>query len=85
MLLKSRKKVEVQLGPFASFELRKVAIAIQKYIVPWSIAMFSLSFLKMQTIKTYREIYILHTSIELHESEVVPEPDICFCRERARL
>ncbi len=34
-----KKKVEVQLGPCASssFVLRKVATAIQKYVVPWSI------------------------------------------------
>ncbi len=47
-----KKQVEVQLGPFACFALRKVATAIQKYIVPWSIAMFGLSFQKMQTIET---------------------------------
>ncbi len=77
-----KKKVELQLGPFASFALRKIATAIQKYIVPWSIAtIFGLSFPKMQTIKTYREMHILQTRIELHESE----PDIFFCRERARL
>ena len=49
-----KKQVEVQLGPFACFALRKVATAIQKYIVPWSIAMCSLSFQKMQTIEKFR-------------------------------
>jgi hypothetical protein len=39
-----KKQVEVQLGPFACFALRKFSTAIQKYIVPWSIAMFGLSF-----------------------------------------
>jgi hypothetical protein len=46
-------KVEVQMGPFATFAERKVAMEIQKYIVLWSIAMFGLSFLKIQTIETY--------------------------------
>jgi hypothetical protein len=36
------------MGPFASFAERKVATAIQKTIVQWSIAMFGLSFPKMQ-------------------------------------
>ncbi len=72
-----KAQVEVQLGPFASCALRKVATAIQKCMVLWSIAMFGLSFPKMQTIETYTDMYILHTRIEeLHESE----PDICFCR-----
>ena len=34
----------------------------------------------MQTIEAYREMYMLHTRIELQESET----DICFCREHAR-
>ncbi len=80
MLLKSRKKVRCNWS-LRLFCIRKVATAIQKHIVPWSIAMFRLSFPKMQTIETYREMYILHPSIDLNESE----PYTCFCRERARL
>ncbi len=72
--LEIKIKVEVQLGSFASCALRKVATAMQKCIVLWSIAMFGLSSPKMQTIETYSEMYILHTRIELHESE----PDIFF-------
>jgi hypothetical protein len=53
-----KKQVEVKLGPFASFALRKVATAIEKYNVPWSIAMFGSSFPKMQTIETYREMLV---------------------------
>ena len=53
-----KKKVEVNTGPFAAFTDRKIAIAIQKYMVPWSIAMFGYSFPKMQTLETYREMMI---------------------------
>jgi hypothetical protein len=42
-----KKKVEVKLGPFTSFTERKVATAIQKFIFPWGIAIFGLSFQKM--------------------------------------
>jgi hypothetical protein len=56
--LESKKKVEVKYGPFASYTERKVATAIQKYMVLWSIAMFWLSFPKMQTIETYLEMLI---------------------------
>jgi hypothetical protein len=41
------------MGPFANFAERKVVSEIQKYTVLWSIAMFGLSFQKMQTILTY--------------------------------
>ncbi len=34
-----KKQVEVKMGPFATFNDRRIAIATQKYIVPWSIAM----------------------------------------------
>ncbi len=51
-----KKKVEMQLVPVATFAARKVVTAFQKYIVLWSIAMLGLSFPKMQTIKTYKEM-----------------------------
>jgi hypothetical protein len=54
----SKKKVVVNMGPFAAFNDRKITIAIQKYIVQWSIAMFCNSFPKLQTLKTYREMMI---------------------------
>ena len=53
-----KKQVEVKMGPFATFNDRKIAIATQKYIVPWSIALFGYSLTKLQTIDTYREMLI---------------------------
>ncbi len=53
-----KKTVEVNAGPLASFNDRKIAIAIQKTMVPWSIAVFGFSFPKMQTLDTYREMMI---------------------------
>ena len=53
-----KKQVEVKMGPFATFNDRKIAIATQKYIVPWSIALFCYFFPKLQTIDTYREMLI---------------------------
>ena len=53
-----KKQVEVKIGPFATFNDRKIVIATQKYIVPWSIALFGYSFPKLQTIDTYREMMI---------------------------
>ncbi len=50
--------VEVKMGPFASFNEQSVASAIQKSIVPWSIAMFGFGYPKLQTIETYREMMI---------------------------
>jgi hypothetical protein len=40
----SKKNIVLQAGPFSAFNDRKIAIAIQKYMVPWSIAMFGYSF-----------------------------------------
>jgi hypothetical protein len=74
-----RKKVEVQLGPFATFAERKVAAALQKYIVPWSIAMFGISFPKMHTIETYKEMLVAIIETE----ELMPcNPD---CAKEAKL
>ena len=53
-----KKQIEVQAGPFSAFNDRKIAIAIQKFMVPWSIAMHGYSFPKLQTIETYREMMI---------------------------
>ena len=53
-----KKTVEVQMGPFASFNLRKISSSIQQSIVPWSIALFGYSFPKLQTFDTYREMMI---------------------------
>jgi hypothetical protein len=75
-----RKKVEVQLGPFATFAERKVATALQKYIVPWSIAMFGISFPKTHTIETYKEMLVAIIDAE----ELMPgiSPD---CAKEAKL
>ena len=68
----------VNAGPFAAFNDRKVAIMIQKYMVPWSIAMFGYSFPKLQTTKTYREMMIAVIDAE----ELLPgHPD---CAKEAR-
>jgi hypothetical protein len=53
-----KKQVEGKMGPFAIFNERNVATAIQKSFVQWSIAMFCYSFQKLQTIKMYREMMI---------------------------
>ena len=74
-----RKKVEVQLGPFATFAERKVATAVQKYTVQWSIAMLGISFPKMQTIETYKEMLVAIIDAE----ELMPcHPD---CTKEAKL
>ena len=46
------------MGPFASFNLRKISSSIQQSIVLWSIAMFGYSFPKLQTFDTYREMML---------------------------
>jgi hypothetical protein len=70
--------VEVKMGPFASFNEWSVASAIQKSIVPWSIAMFRFGYPKLQTIKTYREMMIAIINAE----QLLPgHPD---CTKEAR-
>ncbi len=53
-----KPKVELKMGPFASFNEQSVASAIQKSSVQWSIAMFGFGYPKLQTIETYREMMI---------------------------
>jgi hypothetical protein len=74
-----KKKVEVNTGPFAAFTDRKIAIAIQKYMVPWSIAMFGYSFPKMQTLETYWEMMI--AVIDTEELFLPGHPD---CEKEAK-
>ena len=40
------KALDVIAGPFATFDARKVDTAMQKYIVPWSIALEGFSYAK---------------------------------------
>ena len=54
----SKKKVEVQTGPFATFSVKKIASRMQQYIVPWSIAVHGLSYAKNMSIDTVKEMLI---------------------------
>ena len=73
-----KKQIEVQAGPFSAFNDRKIAIAIQKFMVPWSIAMHGYSFPKLQTIETYREMMI---AIIIAEELLPGHPD---CAKEAK-
>jgi hypothetical protein len=74
-----KKTVEVNAGPLATFNDRKIAIAIQKYMVQWSIAMVGYSFPKMQTLNTYREMMIAVIDAE----ELLPGHPDCVKVEKA--
>ncbi len=56
-----RKKpgpVEVQAGPFATFLDKSAAFSMQKYIVPWCIARYGLSFPKELSLESVQEMLI---------------------------
>jgi hypothetical protein len=50
--------VEVQAGPFATFLDKSVASSMQKYIVPWCIARYGLSFSKELSPDSVQEMMI---------------------------
>ena len=45
------EEIDVNEGPFAAFSQKKMASAIQRFIVPWNIAIHGLSYSKMLTEK----------------------------------
>ena len=46
-----KREIDVNAGPFAAFLDKKAASAMQKFIVPWNIALHGLSFAKKMTNK----------------------------------
>ncbi len=48
---KGMEDIEVNEGPFAAFSQKKMASAIQRFIVPWNIAIHGLSYSRMLTEK----------------------------------
>ncbi len=46
-------------GPWSFFSQRKNAIDLQKYIVPWSIALYGLDYPKKLTLDTVKEMVSL--------------------------
>jgi hypothetical protein len=47
----AKTELEVDTGPFAAFKEKKTASAMQKFIVPWNIALHGLSYAKKMTNK----------------------------------
>ena len=68
-----KKSVVVNAGPFASFAERRIASAMQKYIVPWAIAIHGLSFAKRMTIDSVKEMLIAI----IDEKELMPGHPNC--------
>ena len=68
-----KKSVVVNAGPFASFAERRIASAMQKYIVPWSIAIHGLSYAKRMSIDSVKEMLIAI----IDEKELMPGHPSC--------
>jgi hypothetical protein len=47
----AKTELDVDAGPFAAFQEKKTASAIQKFIVPWNIALHCLSYAKKMSDK----------------------------------
>ena len=53
-----QEAVDVNAGPFQQFGQKRVATAMQKYIVPWSIALEGLSYAKRLKIDVVKAMLI---------------------------
>ena len=46
---KGKEEIEVNAGPFVAFNQKKTATVMQRFIVPWNIAIHGLSYAKKLT------------------------------------
>ncbi len=61
---KGKEEIEVHVGPFAAFNQKKTATVMQRFIVPWNIAIHGFSYSKKITEKEIKAQLIAIIDLE---------------------